>query len=191
MPSSRHSSILHLQIVPAHSLSDVSSTPPSSPNDPTAVLFVNRGIDGITGDQPVSHYIHAEVPLATALLIGGPVQAGKTEMEAKLSQQRFKFESQIGPPLLRAESDADPAVGSVALAGLMGTSLSLPAETDIRLREVTDNRLVPLTETEPTARIARHSRSGSKQSKAKPMIQNVQTLATARPSGARGRYRIR
>jgi hypothetical protein len=64
------------------------------------------------------------------------------------------FESRIDPPLLRAESDADPVLSSAsALAGLMGTNLALPAETDIRLEEVTEDRLIPVGGREPPARL--------------------------------------
>jgi predicted Mrr-cat superfamily restriction endonuclease len=69
-------------------------------------------------------------------------------------QVDVKFESRIDPPLLRTESDADPVLSAAsALAGQMGTNLSLPAETDTRLEEVTENRLIPITRTEPPARL--------------------------------------
>lgn len=66
-------------------------------------------------------------------------------------QVDFTFESRIDPPLLRAESDTDPVPS--ALAGLMGTNLSLPAEADTRLEEVTEDRLIPIAGREPPARL--------------------------------------
>ena len=64
------------------------------------------------------------------------------------------FESRIDPPLLRAESDADPVLSATsALAGLMGTNLSLPAGADTRLEEVTEDRLIPIAGREPPARL--------------------------------------
>lgn len=64
------------------------------------------------------------------------------------------FESRIDPPLLRAESDTDPVLSATsALAGLMGTNLSLPAEADTRLEEVTEDRMIPLAGREPPARL--------------------------------------
>ena len=64
------------------------------------------------------------------------------------------FDSRIDPPLLRAESDADPVLSAAsALAGLMGTNLALPAEADIRLEEVTEDRLIPIAGREPPARL--------------------------------------
>ena len=64
------------------------------------------------------------------------------------------FESRVNPPLLRAESDADPVLSATsALAGLMGTNLSLSAEADARLEELTEDRLVPIAGTEPPARL--------------------------------------
>jgi predicted Mrr-cat superfamily restriction endonuclease len=64
------------------------------------------------------------------------------------------FESRIDPPLLRAESDADPVLSvTSALGGLMGTNLSLSAEADIRLEELTEDRLIPVTGREPAARL--------------------------------------
>ena len=64
------------------------------------------------------------------------------------------FESRIDPPLLRAESDTDPVLSATsALAGLMGTNLSLPAEADTRLEEVTEDRLIPIAGLEPPARL--------------------------------------
>jgi hypothetical protein len=64
------------------------------------------------------------------------------------------FESRIDPPLLRAESASDPVLSAVsALAGLMGTNLSLPAAADARLEEVTQDRLVPVAGQEPPARL--------------------------------------
>ena len=64
------------------------------------------------------------------------------------------FESRIDPPLLRAESDTDPILSATsALAGLMGTNLSLPAEADTRLEEVTEDRLIPIAGREPPARL--------------------------------------
>jgi predicted Mrr-cat superfamily restriction endonuclease len=63
------------------------------------------------------------------------------------------FESRIDPPLLRAESDADPVLlATSALAGLMGTNLSLSTEADTRLEELTENRLIPIAGREPPAR---------------------------------------
>jgi hypothetical protein len=64
------------------------------------------------------------------------------------------FDSRVDPPLLRAESDADPVLSAAsALAGLMGTNLALPAEADIRLEEVTEDRLIPIAGREPPARL--------------------------------------
>jgi len=64
------------------------------------------------------------------------------------------FESRIDPPLLRAESDTDSVLSATpALAGLMGTNLSLPAEADARLEEVTEDRLIPIAGREPPARL--------------------------------------
>lgn len=64
------------------------------------------------------------------------------------------FESRIDPPLLRAESDTDPVLSATsALAGLMGTNLSLPAEADNRLEEATEDRLVPIAGRESPARL--------------------------------------
>ena len=64
------------------------------------------------------------------------------------------FESRIDPPLLRAESDADPALSATsALAGLMGTNLALPAEADTRLEEVTEDRLIPIGGRETPVRL--------------------------------------
>lgn len=64
------------------------------------------------------------------------------------------FESRIDPPLLRAESDTDPVLSATsALAGLMGTNLSLPAEADTKLEEVTEDRLIPIAGREPPARL--------------------------------------
>jgi hypothetical protein len=64
------------------------------------------------------------------------------------------FESRIDPPLQRAESDADPVLSMIAaLAGLMGTNLSLPAGADTRLEEVTEDRLIPIGGWEPPARL--------------------------------------
>jgi predicted Mrr-cat superfamily restriction endonuclease len=64
------------------------------------------------------------------------------------------FESRIDPPLLRAESDTDPVLSATsALGGLMGTNLSLPAEADTRLEEVTEDRLIPIAGREPPARL--------------------------------------
>jgi predicted Mrr-cat superfamily restriction endonuclease len=64
------------------------------------------------------------------------------------------FESRIDPPLLRAESGADPVLSATsALAGLMGTNLALPAEADARLEEVTEDRLIPIGGREPPARL--------------------------------------
>jgi hypothetical protein len=61
------------------------------------------------------------------------------------------FGSRIDPPLLRADSDADPVLS--ALAGLMGTNLSLPAEADTRLEELTEDRLIPVGGRKPAARL--------------------------------------
>jgi hypothetical protein len=48
------------------------------------------------------------------------------------------FESRIIPPLLRTESDTHPVLSAAsALAGLMGTNLSLSAETDTQLEAIT------------------------------------------------------
>ena len=64
------------------------------------------------------------------------------------------FESRIDPPLLRAESDTDPVLSATsALAGLMGTNLSLLAEADTRLEEITEDRLIPIAGREPPARL--------------------------------------
>ena len=64
------------------------------------------------------------------------------------------FESRIDPPLLRAESAADPVLSAAsALTGLMGTNLSLPADADARLEEVTQDRQIPLAGQEPPARL--------------------------------------
>lgn len=63
--------------------------------------------------------------------------------------------SKVAPPLLRAESDADPHLGAVsALRGLMGTNFALTADVDSYLEEITQDRLVPVTGTgvEPAAR---------------------------------------
>jgi hypothetical protein len=62
------------------------------------------------------------------------------------------FGSRIDPPLLRAESDADPVLSATpALAGLMGTNLSLPAEADSKLEELTEDRLIPAGGRKPAA----------------------------------------
>ena len=62
------------------------------------------------------------------------------------------FESRITPPFLRTESDADPILAAAsALAGLMGTNLSLSAEADARLEKLTEDRLVPVKRTEASA----------------------------------------
>ena len=67
------------------------------------------------------------------------------------------FESRVNPPLLRAESDADPILSAAsALTGLMGTNLALSAEADARLEERTEERLVPIAGTEPQARLLEH-----------------------------------
>lgn len=64
------------------------------------------------------------------------------------------FEARIDPPLLRAESDADPVLSATsALGGLMGTNLSLTAEADTRLEELTEDRLIPIAGREPAARL--------------------------------------
>lgn len=64
------------------------------------------------------------------------------------------FEARIDPPLLRAEIGADSVLSAVsALAGLMGTNLSLPAKADARLEEMTEDRLNPVTETESPTRL--------------------------------------
>jgi len=64
------------------------------------------------------------------------------------------FESRIDPPLLRAESAGDPVLSAAsALTGLMGTNLSLPAEADARLEEMTEDRQIPLAGQEPPARL--------------------------------------
>ena len=64
------------------------------------------------------------------------------------------FESRVDPPLLRAESGADPVLSATsALAGLMGTNLSLPAEADARLEEMTEGRLIPVAGREAPARL--------------------------------------
>lgn len=64
------------------------------------------------------------------------------------------FESRIEPPLLRAESAGDPVLSAVsALAGLMGTNLSLPAEADARLEELTQDRQIPVAGREAPARL--------------------------------------
>ena len=64
------------------------------------------------------------------------------------------FESRVDPPLLRAESDTDPVLSATsALAGLMGTNLSLPAGADTRLEEVTEDRLIPIAGREQPARL--------------------------------------
>ena len=64
------------------------------------------------------------------------------------------FESRIDPPLLRAESDADPALSATSvLAGLMGTNLALPAKADTRLEEVTEDRLIPIGGRETPVRL--------------------------------------
>ena len=56
--------------------------------------------------------------------------------------------------MLRAESDTDPVLSATsALTGLMGTNLSLPAEADNRLEEVTEDRLVPIAGHESPARL--------------------------------------
>ena len=63
------------------------------------------------------------------------------------------FDARIDPPLLRAESDADPVLSATpALGGLMGTNFSLPVEADTRLQEMIEDRLIPLAEREPPAR---------------------------------------
>ena len=67
------------------------------------------------------------------------------------------FESRINPPLLRQESDADAALAAApALTGLMGTNLSLSAEADARLEEITEERLVPIAAPEPQVRLLEH-----------------------------------
>lgn len=64
------------------------------------------------------------------------------------------FESRVDPPLLRSESDADPVLSAAsALAGRMGTNLSLPLDTDARLEELTEDRLIPVGGREPPARL--------------------------------------
>src|SRR6266851_1091624 len=64
------------------------------------------------------------------------------------------FTSRIDPPLLRAESDDDLVLARAsALTGLMGTNLALSAESDARLEQVTEDRLLPIVDTEPTARL--------------------------------------
>jgi len=64
------------------------------------------------------------------------------------------FQSRVDPPLLRAESGADPVLSATsALAGLMGTNLSLPAEADARLEEMTEGRLIPVAGREAPARL--------------------------------------
>jgi Restriction endonuclease len=69
-------------------------------------------------------------------------------------QVEVTFESRIDPPLLRAESDADPVLSATsALGGLMGTNLSLTAEADTRLEELTEDRLIPIAGREPAARL--------------------------------------
>ena len=69
-------------------------------------------------------------------------------------QVNVTFESRIDPPLSRAESDADTVLSAAsALAGLMGTNLSLSAEADARLEELTEERLVPIAGTEPPVRL--------------------------------------
>jgi hypothetical protein len=67
------------------------------------------------------------------------------------------FESRIIPPLLRTESDTHPVLSAAsALAGLMGTNLSLSAETDTQLEAITEDRLVPIAGTEPPVRLLEH-----------------------------------
>ena len=64
------------------------------------------------------------------------------------------FGSRIDPPLLRAESDANPVLSATpALAGLMGANLSLPAEADAKLEELTEDRLIPVGGRKPAARL--------------------------------------
>ena len=64
------------------------------------------------------------------------------------------FGSRIDPPLLRAESDADPVLSATpALAGLMGTNLSLAADADTKLEELTEDRLTPVGGRKPAARL--------------------------------------
>jgi predicted Mrr-cat superfamily restriction endonuclease len=64
------------------------------------------------------------------------------------------FESRIDPPLLRTESGTDPVLSATsALAGLMGTNLSLSAEADARLEEMTEDRLIPVAGGEAPARL--------------------------------------
>lgn len=69
-------------------------------------------------------------------------------------QVDITFGSRIDPPLVRAESDADPVLSATpALAGLMGTNLYLPAEADTRLEELTEDRLIPVGGRKPAARL--------------------------------------
>lgn len=64
------------------------------------------------------------------------------------------FEARIDPPLLRTEIGTDPVLSTIsALAGLMGTNLSLPAEADARLEEMTEDRLIPLADRGSPARL--------------------------------------
>jgi hypothetical protein len=64
------------------------------------------------------------------------------------------FDSRIEPPLLRAETDADPVLtGVTALAGLMGTNLALSSEADAQLELVSEQRMVPVAGTDPPARL--------------------------------------
>jgi len=63
------------------------------------------------------------------------------------------IEARIHPPLLRDESDADDLLAGVtALAGLMGTNLTLSKDADARLEEITESRLLPLEGADPLAR---------------------------------------
>jgi Restriction endonuclease len=69
-------------------------------------------------------------------------------------QADVTFESRIDPPLLRVESDTDSTLSAApALTGLMGTNLSLSAEADARLEEMTEERLVPIAGMEPPTRL--------------------------------------
>jgi predicted Mrr-cat superfamily restriction endonuclease len=67
------------------------------------------------------------------------------------------FEFRVNPPVLRAESDVDAILcATPALTGLMGTNLSLSAEADARLEEVTEERSVPIAGREPPVRLLEH-----------------------------------
>ena len=66
----------------------------------------------------------------------------------------IELEARVDPPLLRAESDADPVLQGVsALTGLMGTNLALGVEANERLMELTQDRQLPLGGSEHSARV--------------------------------------